>query len=243
MAMLDDGIPLIAELRNDVYMEIMGLKRLGMGVAGAVAELAVASAVNNLLVVGGISVFIGHDIIQILREGRGAVIQPVDVFAECVITEAKISVHRAAGFAASLGPVVAGIGGVDAGSAVQDCASTRSAEESTVRIADVPDHRRLTILGVFRSTPDLEAGRLLTDITVESLVGHGGIDVELVGAVGSVHPPLRRVVIAILLAGESGNGDQTHHGDDDQQHCEQPTTAMLGFGVHADTSEIISIWA
>ena len=68
-------------------------------------------------------------------------------------------------------------------------------------------------------------------------MGHGGIDVELIGAVGSVHPPLRGIVIAVLLAGRSGNSDQAHHGDDDQKHCEQPTTAMFGFGVHEDTSE------
>ena len=243
MAVLDDGKTLVVDLRQDVHMQVMGLQRLGMRVAGSVAELAVAAAVHNLLVVGRVGILVGHDIIQILGKGRGAVIQPVDVFAEAVIADAHVGVHGAAGLAAGFCPVVARIGGVDTGSAVQDRAGAGAADERTVRVADVPGHGRLAVLGVLRSTPDLEAGGLLTGITMESLMGHGGIDVELVGAVGSVHPPLCGIMVAVLLTGKGRDSEQGHDGDNDQQHCEHATTAMLGFGVHADTSEKNSIWA
>ena len=239
MAVLDDGKTLVVDLRQDVHMQVMGLQRLGMRAAGSVTELAVAAAVHDLLVVGRVSILIGHDIIQILGKGRGTVIQPVDVLAEAIIADTHVGVHSAAGLAAGFRPVVTRIGGVDTRRAVQDRAGAGAADERTVRVADIPGHGRLAVLGVLGSTPDLEAGGLLTGITMESLMCHGGVDVELVGAVGSVQPTFCRIMVAILLTGEGRNSEQGHDGDNDQQHCEHATTAVLGFGVHADTSEII----
>ena len=118
VAVLHNGETLIGDLREDVHMEIMGLQRLGMGMTGAVAELAVAAAIHDLLMIGRIGILIGHDIIQILGESRGAVVQPVDVLAEAVVTHAHVGIHSAASLAAGFSPVIPGIGCVHARSAV-----------------------------------------------------------------------------------------------------------------------------
>ena len=207
----------------------MPLQRLGMGVPGAVAELAVAAAVHDLLVIGGVGVLIGHDIIQVLGEGRGAVIQPVDVFAEAVIRDAHVGVHGAAGIAAGFGPVVARVGGVYAGGPVQDRSGAGPADERSVRIADVPGHGRLAVLGVLRGAPDAEAGLLPAAVTVKCFVGHGGVDIQLIGAVGGVHPAFRGIVVAVLLTGESGHGKHGHNGENDKKHRQSAATEMIGF--------------
>ena len=239
-AVRHDGKPLLVDLRQHIGMQGMPLQRLLVGVPCAVAELAVGAAVHGLGVIGGVGVGVSDDIIQLLGELGGAVVEPVHVLAEAVIRRAHVAVHGAAGGAAGFRPVIAGIGGIHAGGAVQDNAGAFTAIKRAIRITYVAGHRGLTVAGVLRGAPDAKARVQVTARTVEGFIGHGGIDIQLVGAVHGVHPAFRRVMVAVLLTGESRGREQSQrHQDREEQR--QDAASVIIFRMHFITSVVIDL--
>ena len=136
-----------------------------------------------------------------------------------------IAVPVPAAAAHRLRPVIAGIGGVLAGHARVQIAHRLLIHAHAVGILDVAVHGRLAGLRVLRHPPDGEVRIVPAGGAVEGLVGHDGVDVQLVGPIAGLHPVLCGIVVAVLLPGHRA-GD--HADTQDQRQQQRHGTAGNG---------------
>ena len=213
----DDGEALPVQLREHVGVQRVALQTFRVAVAGAVAEGAAAPTVRQFPVVVGVHTLIRDRRVQLLREGRGAVVEQIDVFAEGIGFVAAIGIQPAACFAHGLGPVITGVRGVDAGLAVQDRARAGAVQQGAVREADAADQGGLPVPAVLRGAPDRDRAVHAAEEAMGRFVCYNRVDIQLVGAVGGAEPVFRRVMIAVLLPGQGRQGEQRQR----QKHCQQ----------------------
>ena len=227
----DDGKPLVTELRNDVGVQRVTLQATFMGVLGAVAERAVVAAVNRDHVIGVVHIFIGHFLVQRLNEIGVTVIKPIDVFGAAIILSAAVGVHRTAGVAAGFCPMVAGVGGIHAGNAVQDGPRAGAVQQGAVRILDVPGQRGLAVAGVFRRPPDGKRCRLAAYEAVKRFRRGDGVYVQLIGPVDRFLPVFGGVAVKHLF--RKHGGGKAHTERQDQEQGDQAMMPVLIMEFHA----------
>ena len=126
--------------------------------------------------------------------------------------------------------MVAGVGGIHAGNAVQDGSHTLAAQHCAVGILDVPGQGRLAVAGVFRGAPDCKCRIHGTDAAVEGFPGGDGVHIQLICAVGGFLPVLGRVTVEHLFR-ERGRG-KAHTEGQNQEQGEKPLHRMMRFHVN-----------
>ena len=208
LALLYDGKPAIGRLRKDFFLHVMPFQNTALGVIRAVTERAILTAGRCDLVIGTVHIVIVFLFGQFLHEFRVTVIEPIDVLAETIIVNAHVAVDRTAGLTHGFRPVITRIARVLTGNAIQDRARTRAADHRTVRILHIPVHSSLSVPRILRNAERLKRSCLTAYTTVEGFMRYNRIDIQLIRSTGSLHPVLRRIVIAVYLCRTSRNRKQ-----------------------------------
>ena len=216
----------MGQLRADSRFHVMTLQGGRTLLVGAVTERAVFAAGGDNAMVGAVHLLNVQRFRQFLKEIRRTVIEPIHIFVAGVAGGPHVGIERAAGLTDGLRPVVAGIGGVLAGGTVQKIALALAVQTGAVRILNISGQRGFPVAGVLRNTEHLKGGGLVADAAIKCFPRHHRVCVKFVGAVQSLLPMLRRVMVAVLLGGK-GRGDEGEHDGYDQKEGRQPPGGMM----------------
>ena len=200
----------------------MALQGGALLLEGAEAEATVGTACPGDSVVGVIRVGAGLAAVQLLHVLAQAGVEVVDIVLVGVVKGAAVAIQGAAGVADGFGPVVAGVVGIHAGSAVQNGADGLVVTHGGIGVDHVASDGRDAVPAVLRDPEQQESGLLIADIAVEGLRGHDGVDIQLVRTVQG-GPPVLGGVVVVRPLGRKGGGNQGQHDGHDQQESRQPS--------------------
>ena len=231
-AALHQGKTTIGWLGQNLIVQHMALQNAGFLLVSAKAEAAVGAGLSGLGVIGAVGIFVGHDFIQSFGELGSTVIQPIDILGVGIAGHAHVAVDGAAGFADGLCPVVAGIVGVHAGSAVQNSAGANAVQQRAIRVFHIAQHSGLAITSVLGNTEHGEGSCLPALCAGKGFMGNGGVGVQLIGAVHGRQPMLGGIVVVVLLRGEGRGGEQGQDHHKGQKQRNRTSAMLFGLGTH-----------
>ena len=189
--------------------------------------------------VGIVRVLVGHGFLQLLCKFRGAVKQPVNIFEIAVIRLRLVCVDTAAGFADRLGIMIAGIMGVFAGNTVHAVTLADTVHHRAVRVFDVTAQSGLAVAGILGNAEYLKGRHFAAFAAFEGFTGHDAVDVQLIRAVGRLHPVFGGVMVAVLL-GRKSAGDQAEAQCQRQEHGQRTAgKRMILVQVHISSLDIL----
>ena len=216
-ALLHGSKAAVGRLGQHLGLHAVALQRAAHGVVRTVAKRAVGATFGGNGMVGIVRVLVGHGFLQLLCKFRGAVKQPVNIFEIAVIRLRLVCVDTAAGFADCLGIMIAGIIGVFAGNTVHAVALADTVHHRAVRVFDVTAQSGLAVAGILGNAEYLKGRHFAAFAAFEGFTGHDAVDVQLIRAVGRLHPVFSGVMVAVLL-GRKSAGDQAEAQCQRQEH-------------------------
>ena len=216
----------MGQLRADGRFHVVPLQGGTFLLVGAITERTIFAAGGDNAMVGAVRLLNGLRFRQFLKEIRRTVIEPIHILVAGVTGSTHVAVDGAADLANGFRPVVAGIGGVLAGGAVQKIALALAVQTGAVRILDISGQRCFPVAGVLGNTEHLKGGGLVANAAIKGFHRHHRVCIQFVGTVQRLPPMLRRVMVAVLLGGK-GRGDQGEHDGYDQKEGRQPPGGMM----------------
>ena len=238
-ALLHGSKAAVGRLGQHLGLHAVALQRAVHGVVRTVAKRAVGATFGGNGMVGIVRVLVGHGFLQLLCKFRGAVKQPVNIFEIAVIRLRLVCVDTAAGFADCLGIMIAGIIGVFAGNTVHAVALADTVHHRAVRVFDVTAQSGLAVAGILGNAEYLKGRYFAAFAAFEGFTGHDAVDVQLIRAVGRLHPVFGGVMVAVLL-GRKSAGDQAEAQCQRQEHGQRTAgKRMILVQVHISSLDFL----